>query len=195
MTENAESASEVYSDDYKYIARYHSNDRDSYLLWTSKTTEQTIDYDFKQDVKFYDLLGNEISKESVMRNGKYILSGEPYWAVEGNAPKYCTSEENKSGLYVIKDGIGMTDAEIPTDGKAFDILVDLSGTGGGDRVLFAAAYKDNMLKEIKPYKVKEGASFQIFRDIGFDESDINRIKIMLCDGMTGIKPLCVPLEN
>lgn len=197
MTENAITAKEVYNTDYSFITRYHSykDDRNSYLLWTSKPTEQTIEYDFGENVRFYDLLGNEISKESVMKGGKYILSGEPYWAVERNAPKYCTSEENKSGLYVIKDGIGMTDAEIPTDGKAFDILADLSGTGRGDRVLFAAAYKDNMLKEIKPYKVKEGASFQIFSNIGFDESDINRIKIMLYDGMTGIKPLCVPLEN
>lgn len=195
MTENAESASEVYSDDYKYIARYHSNDRDSYLLWTSKMTEQTIDYDFKQDVKFYDLLGNEISKESVMRNGKYILSGEPYWAVEGDVPTSCEVNSNMPHIFYMKNGIGIDEITDKESTDKCDILADLSGTGGGDRVLFAAAYKDNMLKEIKPYKVKEGASFQIFRDIGFDESDINKIKIMLCDGMTGIKPLCVPLEN
>lgn len=195
LTEGATAAREYYSDDYKYIAKYSSNGRDSYLLWTTKPTEQTIEYDFGKNVRFYDLLGNEISENSVMRDGKYILTGEPYWAVTGDAPKYCISDKNKSGLYVVKDEIGTDNAKIPTNGKTFDILADLSGTNGGERVMIAVAYKDDMLKEIKLYKVKENVSFQIFNDIGFDESDINRIKIMLYEGMSGIKPLCVPLEN
>ena len=195
LTEDATAAREYYSDDYKYIAKYSSNGRASYLLWTTKPTEQTIEYDFGKNVRFYDLLGNEISENSVMRDGKYILTGEPYWAVTGDAPKYCISDKNKSGLYVVKDEIGTDNAKIPTNGKTFDILVDLSGTNGGERVMIAVAYKDDMLKEIKLYKVKENVSFQIFNDIGFDESDINRIKIMLYEGMSGIKPLCVPLEN
>ena len=195
MTENAESASEVYSDDYMYIARYHSNDRDSYLLWTSKTTEQTIDYDFKQDVKFYDLLGNEISKESVMRNGKYILSGEPYWAVEGDAPTSCEVNSNMPHIFYMKNGIGIDEITDKESTDKRDILVDLSGTNGSNRILVAAVYKDNRLKEIKMYPVSEDVSCQMFNDICFNESDINKIKIMLYDGTKGIKPLCVPLEN
>lgn len=195
MTENAESASEVYSDDYKYIAKYHSNNRDSYLLWTSKTTEQTIDYDFKQDVKFYDLLGNEISKESVMRNGKYILSGEPYWAVEGDVPTSCEVNSNMPHIFYMKNGIGIDEITDKESTDKRDILVDLSGTNGSNRILVAAAYKDNRLKEIKMYPVSEDASCQMFNDISFNESDINKMKIMLYDGTKGIKPLCVPLEN
>lgn len=195
MTENAESASEVYNDDYKYIAKYHSNDRDSYLLWTSKPTEQTAEYDFGGNVKFYDLLGNEIDKESIMQDGKYKLSGEPYWAVVGDAPISCEANSNAPHIFNMKNGIGIDEiTDIKSDNK-YNILVDFGNADKSGGILVAAAYKDNRLKEIKMYPVNGDVSCQMIDNISFNESDINKIKIMLCEGMNGIKPLCVPLEN
>lgn len=194
LTEGATSASEVVANDYKYIAKYHSDDRDSYLLWTSKTSEQTIEYDFGGNVKFYDLLGNEIDKESIMQDGRYKISGEPYWAIVGKEPNYCTVDENKSKLYVVKDGIGTENAEMISPNKSFGVLAKLDGTSGIDRVLIAAAYGDNRLKEIKMYDVDENTSCQVFESIAFDDKDINKIKIMLCESVNSMKPLCTHLK-
>ena len=193
MTEGSESASEVLNTKHSYIARYHSADRDSYLLWTSQTTDQTIEYDFGENVTFYDLIGNEIDKSSVMQDGKYKVSGEPYWAVVGAPIEFCSSDKNKSGLYFVKDGIGTDEDEHNSD-TAFDILVDLSGTLGGDRVLVAASYKDDRLVEIKLYPINDGASFRIFNDIVFSDKT-NKVKFMLCESMSAVKPLCIPLEK
>ena len=41
--------------------------------------------------------------------------------------------------------------------------------------------EDNRLKEIKMYDVDENTSCQVFESIAFDDKDINKIKIMLCE--------------
>ena len=79
--------------------------------------------------------------------------------------------------------------------KSFGVLAKLDGTSGIDRVLIAAAYEDNRLKETKMYAVDENTSCQVFESIAFDDKDINKIKIMLCESVNSIKPLCTPLEN
>lgn len=85
LTENATSVESVKEDNYKFITKYTSSARETYMLWTTKDTEQRIAYDFGNDVKFYDLLGNEIDQSEVLDENGYILTREPYYAVVGNA--------------------------------------------------------------------------------------------------------------
>lgn len=189
LTEGAVSAEEVKNNSYKFITKYHSDNRDTYLLWTTKSAEQTISYDFGANVKYYDLLGNEISESEIMTNGKYRLTCEPYYAVTGEQPTVVKADEQTAGLYFAKDGIGVSVSDAKVSDEKFDIFADLSGVQNKAQ-LFAAAYgKEGRLLEVKVYDVTPDTNCKTFSDISFKEKDIERIKFMLLYEET-IGPLC-----
>lgn len=189
LTEGAVSVEEVKNDNYKFITKYNSDNRNTYMLWTTKSAEQTISYDFGANVKYYDLLGNEISEAEIMTNGEYRLTCEPYYAVTGEQPNAVKSDEQTAGLYFAKDGIGVSISDAIVSDEKFDIFADLSGVKK-EAQLFAAAYgKGERLLEVKVYDVTPDKNCKTFSDISFEEKDIESIKFMMFYKGT-IRPLC-----
>lgn len=189
LTEGATSAETVLEDSYKFVSKYTSDKRNTYMLWTTKSTEQQIDYTFKDGVKFYDLLGNEISRDSVMKNGKYCLTREPYYAVEGEQPQCLKAEDSSAKLYFMQDGIGISEKDVSGTGESFDVLADMGGAQSAAD-LYAASYdKDGRLIQVKVYGVEPSETAKTIKNIAFEESGIDSIKLMLLDRTT-IKPLC-----
>ena len=154
LTEGATSAANVLDDNYKFITKYHSSNHDAYMLWTSADNVQEVTYDFgKNNIKYYDLYGNEIPKDNIYKNGKYQLTGEPYWAVTGDQPE-CFNSEKISKIYFAKDGIGFENNNLFADDENFAIGIDTNNSDKDeDIVLVTAAYKNNMLIKVKAYKV------------------------------------------
>lgn len=207
--EGATSVSEVKSvDNNKYAVKYHGSERDAYMLWTTLNTEQTIEcteLSNSANVKYYDILGNEISKASVMQNGKFKITREPFWAVKGEQPNFVTAtEETDAGLFVLNsDGVGVVpNSEFDSDNISF--VADFSG--GGDKTMLTAVYKDGRLTEIKTYKpttdtkvisFNQNANYVKFDGINsldIDTTDYEYIKVMMFDNISKLTPLCTPIK-
>lgn len=190
LTEGATTVESVVEDNYKFISKYHSNNRDTYMLWTTKSTEQTISYDFGANVKYYDLLGNEIPESEIKTNGEYRLTREPYYAVVGEQPQFLTAENSSAQLYFMQDGVGVSEANVSIADKNFDLLVDMSGVSSAAN-LYAASYDENgRFIELIKRDIEKGAKVKEIEDIAFTKTDnIKSIKFMLFYSDT-IRPLC-----
>lgn len=207
--EGATSVSEVKNvDNNKYAVKYQGNNSDTYMLWTTLNTEQTIEcteLSNSTNVKYYDILGNEISKSSVMSNGKFKITREPFWAVKGEQPRFVTStEETDAGLFVLNsDEVGVVpDAEFASDNISF--IADFSG--GGDKVMLIAVYKDGRLADIKTYKpstdtklisFNQNANYVKFdgiNSLGTGITDYDNVKVMMFDDLNNLTPLCAPIK-
>lgn len=195
LTEGATSAANVLDDNYKFITKYHSSNHDAYMLWTSADNVQEVTYDFgKNNIKYYDLYGNEIPKDNIYKNGKYQLTGEPYWAVTGDQPE-CFNSEKISKIYFAKDGIGFENNNLFADDENFAIGIDTNNSDKNeDIVLVTAAYKNNMLINVKAYKVPKDKKYETISGISFDGANYDNVKFMLFSDKLKIKPLAKPLE-
>ena len=194
LTEGATSVAEVKNDAYRFITKYNSNNRNTYMLWTTKSDEQTISYDFGANVKYYDLLGNEIPESEIMKNGEYRLTREPYYAVTGEQPNVVEADKQTAGLYFAKDGIGVSISDAKAMNDKFDIFVDLSGVQK-DAQLFAAAYNaDGRFLNVTMRDVTSNTNYTTVPGISFAEKDIKKIKFMLLYKNTVI-PLCDSLSH
>ena len=194
LTEGAVSAQELAAEDYKFISKYHSENRDVYILWTSKTSAQTLNFDLGADVKYYDMLGNELSEAEVMQDGSYVLTETPFYAVSGEQPSLCGgSADGETGLYFDFGGIGIGgEQSSAVNSTSFAVLADMSGIADGtEYTLYCAAYKDEGLTEIKTVSdVRSSADGALvkFNGLGFETRDIDSIKIILTNSR--IAPLC-----
>lgn len=194
LTEGATSVAEVKNDAYRFITKYNSNNRNTYMLWTTKSDEQTISYDFGANVKYYDLLGNEISESEIKTNEGYRLTREPYYAVTGEQPNVVEADKQTAGLYFAKDGIGVSISDAKAMNDKFDIFVNLSGVQK-DAQLFAAAYNaDGRFLNVTMRDVTSNTNYTTVPGISFAEKDIKKIKFMLLYKNTVI-PLCDSLSH
>ena len=187
-----------------FITKYEAPERNVYMLRTTKSTEQYVNPSDiysgfpknTENLNFYDMLGNKISKESVMSNGKYILTQTPFYVVEGKDIDMSEPE----GIYVESGGTNFKNL------KASYINIDelkvnvCFGKDEPDTVkIIAALYLDGRMSDIKVLDKNEASvngSFYEFSDFGFlNTQKFDTVKIMAVDDFCNLKPILVSFES
>lgn len=147
LTSSATKISEIKNQNFSYITCYKggADGRDTYMLWTAKESSKLY-FNFGSNVRYYDLLGNEISKSEITDGDEFMLTREPFYAVTGGA-------EDNIGIKKIALTDGLRDIS-GTDLKNSDlsnckivVVTDNSGTLGNtdETKVIVAAYRDNRL--------------------------------------------------
>ena len=147
LTSSATKISEIKNQNFSYITCYKggADGRDTYMLWTAKESSKLY-FNFGSNVRYYDLLGNEISKSEITDGDEFMLTREPFYAVTGGA-------EDNIGIKKIALTDGLRDIS-GTDLKNSDlsnckivVVTDNSGTLGNtdETQVIVAAYRDNRL--------------------------------------------------
>lgn len=147
LTSSATKISEIKNQNFSYITCYKggADGRDTYMLWTAKESSKLY-FNFGSNVRYYDLLGNEISKSAITDGDEFMLTREPFYAVTGGA-------EDNIGIKRIVLTDGLRDIS-GTDLKNSDlsnckivVVTDNSGTLGNtdETKVIVAAYRDNRL--------------------------------------------------
>lgn len=147
LTSSATKISEIKNQNFSYITCYKggADGRDTYMLWTAKESSKLY-FNFGSNVRYYDLLGNEISKSEITDGDEFMLTREPFYAVTGGA-------EDNIGIKRIVLTDGLRDIS-GTDLKNSDlsnckivVVTDNSGTLGNtdETKVIVAAYRDNRL--------------------------------------------------
>lgn len=152
MTSSATKITEMKNTDFSYITQYKNGteNKDVYLLWTAKETSK-IYFNFGSDVKFYDLLGNELSKDEVRDGDDYKLSREPFYAVQSGG-----INDVDTGIkeLVLTDGIRDISGESLNNYNLSDleIVAVTDNSGGGadltDTDIIIAAYDNDTLLSV-----------------------------------------------
>lgn len=147
LTSSATKINEIKNQNFSYITCYKggADGRDTYMLWTAKESSKLY-FNFGSNVRYYDLLGNEISKSEITDGDEFMLTREPFYAVTGGA-------EDNIGIKKIVLTDGLRDIS-GTDLKNSDlsnckivVVTDNSGTLGNtdETKVIVAAYRDNRL--------------------------------------------------
>lgn len=147
LTSSATKISEIKNQNFSYITCYKggADGRDTYMLWTAKESSKLY-FNFGSNVRYYDLLGNEISKSEITDGDEFMLTREPFYAVTGGA-------EDNIGIKKIALTDGLRDIS-GADLKNSDlsnckivVVTDNSGTLGNtdETKVIVAAYRDNRL--------------------------------------------------
>lgn len=147
LTSSATKINEIKNQNFSYITCYKggADGRDTYILWTAKESSKLY-FNFGSNVRYYDLLGNEISKSEITDGDEFMLTREPFYAVTGGA-------EDNIGIKKIALTDGLRDIS-GTDLKNSDlsnckivVVTDNSGTLGNtdETQVIVAAYRDNRL--------------------------------------------------
>ena len=147
LTSSAIKINEIKNQNFSYITCYKggADGRDTYMLWTAKESSKLY-FNFGSNVRYYDLLGNEISKSEITDGDEFMLTREPFYAVTGGA-------EDNIGIKKIALTDGLRDIS-GTDLKNSDlsnckivVVTDNSGTPGNtdETKVIVAAYRDNRL--------------------------------------------------
>lgn len=147
LTSSATKINEIKNQNFSYITCYKggADGRDTYMLWTAKESSKLY-FNFGSNVRYYDLLGNEISKSEITDGDEFMLTREPFYAVTGGA-------EDNIGIKEIALTDGLRDIS-GTDLKNSDlsnckivVVTDNSGTLGNtdETKVIVAAYGDNRL--------------------------------------------------
>ena len=195
-----------------FISKYTAPNRNVYMLRTTKAAPQYIN---PRDIysgfpanasglKFYDMLGNRIDSSEVISGGKYKLTTEPYYVVDGEgidlpqnsgAPKiYFVKDDNADKIY---DSISPDEINI----SSFKFMIDFGDkTEPDDYQVIIALYDDNKLVQML-YKYKYGGT-----DIGENRKTFNvnglkpngkfdKFKIIAVENMNNIKPVAQAFES
>lgn len=195
-----------------FISKYTAPNRNVYMLRTTKAAPQYINprdiYSGfpanKSGLKFYDMLGNRIDSSEVISGGKYKLTTEPYYVVDGEgidlpqnsgAPKiYFVKDDNADKIY---DSISPDEINI----SSFKFMIDFGDkTEPDDYQVIIALYDDNKLVQML-YKYKYGGT-----DIGENRKTFNvnglkpngkfdKFKIIAVENMNNIKPVAQAFES
>ena len=147
LTSSATKINEIKNQNFSYITCYKggADGRDTYILWTAKESSKLY-FNFGSNVRYYDLLGDEISKSEITDGDEFMLTREPFYAVTGGA-------EDNIGIKKIALTDGLRDIS-GTDLKNSDlsnckivVVTDNSGTLGNtdETQVIVAAYRDNRL--------------------------------------------------
>lgn len=147
LTSSATKINEIKNQNFSYITCYKggADGKDVYMLWTAKESSKLY-FNFGSNVRYYDLLGNEISKSEITDGDEFMLTREPFYAVTGGA-------EDNIGIKKIALTDGLRDIS-GTDLKNSDlsnckivVVTDNSGTLGNtdETKVIVAAYRDNRL--------------------------------------------------
>lgn len=147
LTSSATKINEIKNQNFSYITCYKggADGRDTYMLWTAKESSKLY-FNFGSNVRYYDLLGNEISKSEITDGDEFMLTREPFYAVTGGA-------EDNIGIKKIALTDGLRDIS-GTDLNECDlsnckivVVTDNSGTLGNtdETKVIVAAYRDNRL--------------------------------------------------
>lgn len=195
-----------------FISKYTAPNRRVYMMRTTKSTPQYIN---PRDIysgfpantsglKFYDMLGNQIDSSEVISGGKYKLTTEPYYVVDGED----IDPTQKSGvpkIYFIKDSDtdkvyeSISPSEINI--SSFKFMIDFGDkTEPDDYRVIIALYDDNKLVQML-YKYKYGGT-----DIGENRKIFNvnglkpngkfdKFKIIAVENMNNIKPVAQAFES
>ena len=147
LTSSATKINEIKNQNFSYITCYKggADGRDTYMLWTAKESSKLY-FNFGSNVRYYDLLGNEISKSEITDGDEFMLTREPFYAVTGGA-------EDNIGIkeIVMTDGIrdisGADLNECDLSNCKIVVVTDNSGTLGNtdETKVIVAAYRDNRL--------------------------------------------------
>ncbi len=147
LTSSATKISEIKNQNFSYITCYKggADGRDTYMLWTAKESSKLY-FNFGSNVRYYDLLGNEISKSEITDGDEFMLTREPFYAVTGGA-------EDNIGIkeIVMTDGIrDISGADLKNSDLSnckIVVVTDNSGTLGNtdETKVIVAAYGDNRL--------------------------------------------------
>ncbi|MDD6916767.1 MAG: hypothetical protein PUJ07_10970, partial [Eubacteriales bacterium] len=147
FTSSATKINEIKNQNFSYITCYKggADGRDTYMLWTAKESSKLY-FNFGSKVRYYDLLGNEISKSEITDGDEFMLTREPFYAVTGGA-------EDNIGIKKIALTDGLRDIS-GADLKNSDlsnckivVVTDNSSTLGNtdETKVIVAAYRDNRL--------------------------------------------------
>lgn len=147
LTSSATKINEIKNQNFSYITCYKggADGRDTYMLWTAKESSKLY-FNFGSNVRYYDLLGNEISKSEITDGDEFMLTREPFYAVTGGA-------EDNIGIkeIVMTDGLrDISGADLKNSDLSnckIVVVTDNSGTLGNtdETKVIVAAYRDNRL--------------------------------------------------
>lgn len=195
-----------------FISKYTAPNRNVYLMRTTKSTPQYIN---PRDIysgfptntsglKFYDMLGNQIDSSEVISGGKYKLTTEPYYVVDGEdidlpqnsgAPKiYFVKDDNADKIY---DSISPDEINI----SSFKFMIDFGDTTEpNDYRVIIALYDDNklvqMLCKYKYGGTDIGENRKIFNVNGLEPNGkFDKFKIIAVENMNNIKPVAQAFES
>ena len=182
----------VYENDYAFISEYKTPKRTVYMLSATKEGGKTVEYDFGDTVRYYDIYGNKLSEDEVLTDGKYNLSEKPFYAVTGEDIDFpelekesitiSLSDEDKTVLELIKDGFGVN-------------LVFENYKKDTDYTVVCGIYKENRLISLKYIgdKITKPSSviYKSYKDVisKGEIKDADEIRIFLFDGFLKATPL------
>mgnify|MGYP000250300153 CR=1 FL=1 len=208
MIYGATEANIVYSQDYNFVAEYKTPERNVYLLWTTKDTG-SVRYNLGSNVWYYDLLGNRLDESEVMKDGEYILTSEPFYAVTGKdieRTHVITNEKpvgNKSSveLFILN---GFSDfSSLPLDripyGRYGVMLVFKNMKEQIDYRLFCAEYLGDELVSVQIFNdITQDSHLQYKKyDLFFHQKDqpVDKIKFILWNNQSEMIPICEAFEK
>lgn len=195
-----------------FISKYTAPNRRVYMMRTTKSTPQYINprdiySGFPSDknrLKFYDMLGNRIDSSEVISGGKYKLTTEPYYVVDGEDIDL-PQNSGTPKIYFIKDSDTdkMYESISPSEINisSFKFMIDFGDkTEPGDYRVIITLYDDNKLVQML-YKYKYGGT-----DIGENRKIFNvnglkpngkfdKFKIIAVENMNNIKPVAQAFES
>lgn len=195
-----------------FISKYTAPNRRVYMMRTTKSTPQYIN---PRDIysglpantsglKFYDMLGNQIDSSEVISGGKYKLTTEPYYVVDGEDIDL-PQNSGTPKIYFIKDSDTdkMYESISPDEINisSFKFMIDFGDkTEPGDYRVIITLYDDNKLVQML-YKYKYGGTDigenrKIFNVNGLEPNGkFDKFKIIAVENMNNIKPVAQAFES
>ena len=195
-----------------FISKYTAPNRNVYMLRTTKAAPQYISpwevcSGFPTDknrLKFYDMLGNRIDSSEIISGNKYKVTTEPYYAVDGEDIDL-PQNSGTPKIYFIKDSDtdkvyeSISPSEINI--SSFKFMIDFGDKTEPDdyRVIVALYNCDKLVQMLYKYKyngVSKEGNKKVFSVNGLVcGSDYDRIKIMVIENLSNIKPIARAFES
>jgi len=195
MIYGATEAKNIYTQDYNFVAEYKTPERNVYMLWTTKDKD-SLNYNLGSNVWYYDLLGNKLDESQVMKDGKYVLTSEPFYAV--TVIKNEKPIKNESSVeFFIMDGIAdlssLSIDEIP-NGTYNAMLAFKNVKEQLEYTLICAEYSGNELISLQSFDDICQASYLQYKRynvvLNHKDMGVDKVKFMIWDNKKEIVPLC-----
>lgn len=195
-----------------FISKYTAPNRNVYMLRTTKAAPQYISPwevcsgfpTDKNNLKFYDMLGNRIDSAQIVSGNKYKVTREPYYVVDGEDIDL-PQNSGTPKIYFIKDSDtdkvyeSISPSEINI--SSFKFMIDFGNKAEPDdyRVIVALYDSDRLVQMLYKYKyngVSKEGNKKVFSVNGLVcGSDYDRIKIMAIENLSNIKPIARAFES
>ena len=171
---------------YAFVTKYTCPDRTVYMLRCTASEAANINLTLGSDYTCYDMFGNIVPESSLKKDGKWNVTQEPYYIVEGKT----LNEDGFAPEAKIYAGVNQIRLDSDRVGNSVNITIGFKGFETGSAyTMFVAEYDEHSMTNLQAVEVTVPENGIYETDVNITE-DKGKTKVFLFDSDGSIRPLC-----